>query len=129
DVWAMGVILYEMLTGTKPFQSDTGLAVVRLILDGEFQRLRALKSHLPMSYEVLVKLSLNVDPQWRYKNASALRKACEGILTGDSGTHSTWQTGLYLKDLGTQKSSRLILTLIVVIILAAFGAHRIYRHW
>jgi serine/threonine protein kinase/tetratricopeptide (TPR) repeat protein len=69
DIWSLGVIVYEMITGRMPFQSDYSEAIVYSILNEEPEPLSSLRSNIPMELERVVKKSLNKDKSSRYQNA------------------------------------------------------------
>lgn len=88
DVFSLGVSLYEALTGVRPFARDTDLAVLKAVLDGEYQPIRVLRPDLPVEVEQIVLRAMAQEPEHRY--ASALEMATEierylGATTSASG--------------------------------------------
>jgi serine/threonine protein kinase/tetratricopeptide (TPR) repeat protein len=81
DIWSLGAVLYELLTGSKPFQADNEHAMLHAVLSEEPQRPRSLRSDLPQELEVVVLKMLAKDPARRYQTAhealGALRDAAE----------------------------------------------------
>ncbi|NJL34779.1 MAG: protein kinase, partial [Chloroflexaceae bacterium] len=69
DVYALGIVLYELLTGALPFESDTpvGLLVARLM--HEPRPLRELRDDLAPQVEQLVQRALTRDPAARFQSA------------------------------------------------------------
>jgi serine/threonine-protein kinase len=78
DVYAMGVILYEMLTGRAPFAADSMTEVLSRVLSREFAPLRSVRAELPEAVYQLVDRSLSDDHAARFPHADALREAWRG---------------------------------------------------
>ena len=75
DVYAMGVILYEMLTGISPFHAETLSEVLSRILSRTFTPLPQIRPDLPLAVSQLVERSLADDPAQRFGSADAMREA------------------------------------------------------
>jgi formylglycine-generating enzyme required for sulfatase activity/dienelactone hydrolase len=65
DVWAFGVVLYQMLTGRLPFGADNPGAVVRRILDAKPTPVEELRPDTPMELAGIVRRALAKDPSAR----------------------------------------------------------------
>jgi eukaryotic-like serine/threonine-protein kinase len=73
DVYAMGVIAYEMLSGVSPFAGDTMSEILMRIVDRQFAPLPTLRPSLPPQLYDLVDRCLMTEPEQRPANAEALR--------------------------------------------------------
>jgi serine/threonine-protein kinase len=80
DLFALGVTLYESLTGVKPFARDNDLAVLRAVLEGQYQPVRALRPDLPPEVEQLVLRAMAPDADHRYPSAAELAADVERYL-------------------------------------------------
>ncbi len=80
DVFALGVLLYELATGQRPFTGDTSLSVLSAILKDAPRPVAELRPDLPRDFARIVKRALNKDPEERYQSAKDLRNDLHGVL-------------------------------------------------
>jgi serine/threonine protein kinase/tetratricopeptide (TPR) repeat protein len=80
DVFALGCVLFECLTGRAPFQGAHAAAVLSQILHGEPLTLRRLRPELPEALEPLMHKMLARDPGHRFTDGSALVAALEALV-------------------------------------------------
>jgi serine/threonine protein kinase len=74
DIFSLGIILYEMLTGERPFKGSTSTSVMSSILRKPAEPVARLRRDVPRSIELAIELCLEKDPADRMQQASALHE-------------------------------------------------------
>src|SRR5258706_1909408 len=81
DLYALGAILFEMLTGRVPFDSTDTLALLRMQISSAPPRLADLGLALPDEIEQLVARALEKGPEARFASAEAMLAALDSAAT------------------------------------------------
>ena len=79
DIYALGIIFYEMVTGRKPFQADTPMAVVIKQINDPLPRPTQFVPDLPKEVEQILLKALAKDPPNRYKSMGKFAAALEKL--------------------------------------------------
>jgi serine/threonine protein kinase len=99
DIYALGVVFYEMVTGRKPYQADTPMAVMLKKVTEPLPRPRQFAPDLPDSVESILLIALARSPENRYREMNDFAAALEGL-----------SAGVVEKKKGTGRKSLLIAT-------------------
>jgi formylglycine-generating enzyme required for sulfatase activity/tRNA A-37 threonylcarbamoyl transferase component Bud32 len=82
DIYSLGIVLYELVTGRKPYTADTPMAVVDKHLHDPLPRPSQVAPGLPEAIENLLLKMLAKNPDDRYSDMAAVVTAMEGLLSG-----------------------------------------------
>jgi tetratricopeptide (TPR) repeat protein len=98
DLYALGVLLYELTTGRVPFKGDDPLAVVSQHVHASVVPPRVLRPDMPRALEAVILRLLAKDPDGRFATAADTLAALRGSLEPDNGTSSETADAIAMLD-------------------------------
>lgn len=95
DVYAVGIILYEMLTGNVPFDGESAVTIALKHFQEEMPSVKTVDPNIPQSLENVVLHATAKDPADRYKTAEEMSRDLYTVLAANRLNEPKWQpTGL-----------------------------------
>ena len=125
DVYSLGVVLYEMLSGKVPFDGENPVSVALMKLENEPKDIRDTAVNIPDSVAAVVMKAISKDQGERYMNAAAMAYDLKEILDGSDVTmaiHKRTTQKKQTKKTKNKKSNTTSAVIVMSVILAVlFG--------
>ena len=94
DIFSFGILLYEMVTGKRPFQGESGIELASSILKDTPSSVVEVRDDLPRHLSRIIQHCLEKDPERRFQSAKDIRNELEGLRGEvDSGVLETFSSG------------------------------------
>lgn len=92
DIYALGVIVFEMLTGRQPYEADTPMAVVVKHITDPVPHILDVNPNLPAELEQVIERAMAKNRDERYPNAKEFAQALTAVARGESPTFTPSKT-------------------------------------
>jgi serine/threonine-protein kinase len=99
DVFALGIVLWEMLTGGRLFEGDSDVAVLRAVQQSAIAPPARLNPDVPPELDAIVMRALERDPATRYQTAQELERALASFVLQHAKSIDDTDLGAYLRTL------------------------------
>jgi len=124
DVYGLGAVLYQLLTGHPPFAGGTTYETIKLVLDTEPRRPRLLNPKIDRELSTICLKCLEKDPKRRYPSALALAEDLEHWLKHEPIVAR--HTGIFIRGkkwVRRNPSTAVLITLLVALAAALWSGH------
>lgn len=80
DIFALGCVAYELVTGKPAFQGENIAQIIHQVLNVQPVAIRDLEPHIPLALEEIIFRMISKNPEYRYQSMTELKTACKKAL-------------------------------------------------
>jgi len=88
DIFLLGIVLYEMLTGSRPFKDEAGETVFQRIRESKYLPAKVMQPAIPRQLDRIIRRCLQKRPEQRYQNCQELMRELESYLGPEKASHT-----------------------------------------
>ena len=103
DVYSLGVTLFEMLCGSKPFAGADAQSIITNVLRAPLPRVRERRADVPRDLEAVIARAMAREPEDRYASAAEMREALRRVDPYAKGSPTTSMAALVRLPLGRRR--------------------------
>ena len=129
DIFSLGIILYELATGKKPFTGDSNVAVLSSILRDTPPSVSDVNPAMPGEIARLIRRCLEKSPSRRLQSSLDLKHELEDVRTALSASHAASRSAPSVVSTGATPRSRLPLVGLVVALVVAGLGYLTWTRW
>ena len=105
DIFSFGIVLYQMLTGQKPFADNDTKSVLNRILNEPYERPRKIYPDVPLRLQRIVKRCLEKQPSKRYPSTEQLRRDLEDFVASKVRINDNGRLVVFMRNRGILSDS------------------------
>ncbi|MCB9654978.1 MAG: protein kinase [Deltaproteobacteria bacterium] len=114
DIFAVGIVLYELLCGRRPFEKDNSIQTLKAIVQDPHVDCRALNPNIPDALAEIIDRALVKDPRRRFQSAQETQIALEDFVSAspirsNNIAISRWVTDLFAEELSKERGGTVLL--------------------